>query len=132
MNADYLDIYTTKAVVTHYSASIAYQLADDEKVLFWDFYKEYLALQITVSAEWTDSQSAPKPEVWIKGVSILKDGSRGKKYINQFYHEGHFANDPAFRQIVNTLINKFYDCANTQITAPDSLGYIRPEYVGVN
>jgi hypothetical protein len=116
MNADYLDIYTTKAVVTHYSASIAYQLADDEKVLFWDFYKEYLALQITVSAEWTDSQSAPKPEV----------------YINQFYHEGHFANDPAFRQIVNTLINKFYDCANTQITAPDSLGYIRPEYVGVN
>jgi hypothetical protein len=133
MKADQLDIYTSKAVVTHYTASVTYSLDHvAERTVFTDWGTDFLALSVSIDEQWTDAQSVPKATVWIKGVRLLKDGTKGKKFINQRYWEGHFSHDPRFQQIVNNLLEAYYKTANKQVTALDSFGHLRPEYVGAN
>lgn len=133
MKADQLDIYTSKAVVTHYNASVTYTLDHvAERTVFTDWGTDFLALSVFIDQDWTDAQGVPKPQVWIKGVRLLKDGSRGKRTCNQYYHEGHFAHDPRFQHIVKNLIDAYYKVANNQVTALDSLGHVRTEFVGAN
>ena len=133
MKADQLDIYTSKAVVTHYNASVTYTLDHvAERTVFTDWGTDFLALSVFIDQDWTDAQNIPTPLVWIKGVRLLKDGSRGKKFVTTRYWEGHFSHDPRFQQIVNNLLEAYYKAANKQVTALDSLGHLRPEYVGAN
>lgn len=133
MEARQLDIYTTKAVVTHYSASLTYTLEHvAERTVFFDSGFRFLALSVSIDEQWTDSDSTPKPEVWIKGVTLLRDGTTGKRYVKQYYHEGHFSDNPRFQLIVKELIDAYYKNANAQIIASDSLGYVRAEYAEAN